>query len=61
MELGFMYILCEVFKGYLHNNVPHYTTNMHCLLIHSYNYFSNEITQFHITVCIPMYIPNVHY
>ena len=28
MELGFMYILCEVFKDYLHNNVPHYTTNI---------------------------------
>jgi len=56
-----MYILYEVFEDYLHSSVPRYTATMHCLLIHSYNYFSNEITQFHITVCIPMYIPNVHY
>jgi hypothetical protein len=55
-----MYILCEVFEDYLHNSVPHYTTNMHCLLIHNYNNFSNEIAPFHISAGISKHVPNLH-
>ncbi|KAK7283101.1 hypothetical protein RIF29_12385 [Crotalaria pallida] len=56
VELGVTHVPKDVFKIYLLEISPRYTTETYSLLIHHCNNFSNEVAQFLVGATISYYI-----